>query len=169
MSDLADKNDPSQGFGESHPTSIELAALVQELSRRLNRHEMHKRRLDKTNVDASQGQGKLLLLLSESPGKSQKELALLLGMRPQSVSELIGKLAAKGLVKRMKSPDDARITLVSLTEEGAAAASRGFEATCETPSPFDALTQDERKSFDGIVRKLLAECDRIDSEALDTD
>jgi DNA-binding MarR family transcriptional regulator len=99
------------------------------------------------------GQGRVLLLLKDRPGTSQRELAYLLGMRPQSLSELLGKLEEKGLVSRSKSPEDARVTVVSLTDKGMESVPDiGAEQTHE--SPLDALTSDEKASFEATIEKV---------------
>ena len=61
---------------------------------------------------------RVLTLLQESDGISQRKLALILDIRPQSLSELLGKLERDGLIRREKNEDDKREILVSLTEVG---------------------------------------------------
>lgn len=71
--------------------------------------------------DPLQGQGRVLAMLQAKPETTQKELCFLLGMRQQSLSELLSKLEEKGFVERQKSEEDGRVTLVKLTDEGKAA------------------------------------------------
>ncbi|KRN99019.1 MarR family winged helix-turn-helix transcriptional regulator [Companilactobacillus kimchiensis] len=65
-----------------------------------------------------QGQGKILLALTEEDDLPQKELAKRLDMTAQSTAEFVRKLEKKGLVSRVKSVSDKRIIIVSLTEAG---------------------------------------------------
>ena len=74
---------------------------------------------------------RVLSLLDETEGISQQKLALILGIRPQSLSELLGKLEKDGLLVREKNPEDRRETLVSLTPEGRERAA-SFEEERET-------------------------------------
>ena len=48
-------------------------------------------------------QNRILLMLGESDGISQRDMTTLLQLRPQSVSETLGKLVAAGLVERRQS------------------------------------------------------------------
>lgn len=48
--------------------------------------------------DPLQGQGRVLAMLQAKPETTQKELCFLLGMRQQSLSELLSKLEEKGFV-----------------------------------------------------------------------
>jgi DNA-binding MarR family transcriptional regulator len=68
--------------------------------------------------DRAQGQGKVLNILLESSPISQKDLVEKLDMKPQSASELIKKLERKKLVSRVKSAEDKRVFIVSITERG---------------------------------------------------
>lgn len=65
-----------------------------------------------------EGQGKILLALSDEDHLSQRQLAKQLSMSPQSIGEFVNKLAKRGLVKLEKSTKDKRITLVSITSDG---------------------------------------------------
>ena len=63
-------------------------------------------------------QNRILLMLGESDGISQRDMTTLLQLRPQSVSETRGKLVAAGLVERRQSARDKRIFNIFLTGEG---------------------------------------------------
>ena len=91
--------------------------------------------------NAHRGQGRLLSLLRLKPETSQKELSYVLDMRQQSLSELLGKLESKGYITRATSQEDKRVTLVSLTEAGRAAAPDADVQ--EESGPFDCLTEEE--------------------------
>ena len=64
------------------------------------------------------GRGRLLALLREHDGISQRELADRLGIRAPSASELIERLAADGLVEKRLNVADRRVWQVFLTEKG---------------------------------------------------
>lgn len=61
-------------------------------------------------------QGHILMLLKNNQGVSQAKLALLAGIRPQSLSEALSKLENEGMIERRANPGDKRETLVFLTE-----------------------------------------------------
>lgn len=64
------------------------------------------------------GQEQLLMLLWEQDGRTQAELAELLGVEPPTVTKMIGRLEAAGFVVRHRHPDDRRATQVWLTDAG---------------------------------------------------
>ncbi len=99
---------------------------------------------------------KVLSLLDENEGVGQRQLALLLDIRPQSLSELLLKLERDGLVQREKNPADKREVLVSLTPEGRER-SAGFESERRRAAEavFAPLTPEERETLSGLLEKLV--------------
>ncbi|MBQ4578078.1 MAG: MarR family transcriptional regulator [Clostridia bacterium] len=65
---------------------------------------------------------RLLTLLLENPGISQKSLCQLLHIRPQSLGEQLFKLESAGLLTRQSNRHDRRIFNLYLTEAGVAEA-----------------------------------------------
>ena len=63
-------------------------------------------------------QNRILLMLNESDGISQRDMTTLLQLRPQSVSETLSKLECSGLVERRQSSRDKRVFNIFLTEQG---------------------------------------------------
>lgn len=106
--------------------------------------------------DPARGQGRVLALLKMQPEISQKELCYLLGMRQQSLSELLAKLEQKGYVSRRPSEEDKRVTIISLTEEGAAAARQQPRRRGGMHRILTALEEDEKNAFLHSVDKLIA-------------
>ena len=71
----------------------------------------------------SEGKGsqkRILMILKENPGITQRELTRHLGIQPGSASEVLGKLESAGLIRRTPSEIDRRTTDITLTEAGAA-------------------------------------------------
>ena len=99
-------------------------------------------------------QGRVLRILSRWDGLSQRALQARLGVQPGSLSELVTKLEAKGLLTREQDGEDKRRVLLRLTEAGR-------EAVNATPSPeerdarFAVLTQEERDALRALLGKLL--------------
>ena len=106
------------------------------------------------------GQGRVLALLKLQPEISQKDLAYLLGMRQQSVSELLAKLGQKGYITRTPSPDDRRTTIVKLTEEGKAAAEQTGQSGPGMEKIFASLSDEEQANLSDYLDRL--------AEALET-
>lgn len=64
------------------------------------------------------GQEQLLAQLWRQDGRTQAELAELLGVEPPTVTKMIGRLESAGFVARHRHPEDRRATQVWLTEAG---------------------------------------------------
>ena len=102
---------------------------------RLLMHGLHERR--GCARTAYSGQGRVLKLLRIKPEISQREMAEILGIRPQSLGETLNRLEAAGYIERRTREDDRRSLIVCLTEAGAEAArdergSRPATTACST-------------------------------------
>lgn len=100
--------------------------------------------------DPLQGQGRVLAMLQAKPETTQKELCFLLGMRQQSLSELLSKLEEKGFVERQKSEEDGRVTLVKLTDEGKAAVP-DLDELDPDEEVFGVLDAETKAAFEAAV------------------
>ncbi len=69
-------------------------------------------------LDPKQGQGRILFALQRENNIAQKDLGLMLDIRPQSLGELLQKLESSGYIKRHRSTIDKRALIVELTEKG---------------------------------------------------
>ena len=58
-----------------------------------------------------------IAMIAMKEGINQKDLAFLLGIRPQTMGEILRKLEDRGLVERKKSEADGRAIEVYLTDE----------------------------------------------------
>ena len=64
------------------------------------------------------GQEMILLQLYSGEGIPQSQLAEALCVEPPTVTRMLQRMEASGLVERRADPADARVSLVSLTEQG---------------------------------------------------
>lgn len=64
------------------------------------------------------GQDAVMLALDGHDGQTPGTIAALLGVKAPTITKTIGRLAAQGFVRREGSPDDGRMMLVFLTDEG---------------------------------------------------
>ena len=81
------------------------------------RGEMRSRRATWLSVT----QFRSLVFLDRYPGSALSALAEHLGLAPATVSKMVERLVAAGLLRRQTSPDDRRRTPLSLTAKGQAA------------------------------------------------
>ncbi len=111
----------------------------------------------------SEGKGsqkRILIVLKENGVIKQCELTEYLGIQPGSASEVIGKLEAAGLVRRIPSQTDRRTADMYLTDAGAAAADEAYEKRQQRHEKmFACLTESERKVLLGLLEKINASWD----------
>ena len=101
------------------------------------------------------GQGRIISLLRARDGISQKELAELLNIRPPSLSEVLDKLEANGLIERRQHEDDKRVSNVFITEKGSETAVRVEEARQSMADELLAgLSPQEQESLSELLGKL---------------
>ena len=94
-------------------------------------------------------QNRILLMLSESDGISQRDMTTLLQLRPQSVSETLGKL------ERRQSSRDKRIFNIFLTDEGRDRVTELIENRPDFAALFLApLTDEEKAQLTELLTKL---------------
>ena len=101
-------------------------------------------------------QNRILLMLGESDGISQRDMTTLLRLRPQSVSETLGKLVAAGLVERRQSARDKRIFNIFLTDEGRDRVTELIEDRPDFAAEFlSPLTDEEKDQLAELLGKLV--------------
>ncbi|MEU5849193.1 MarR family winged helix-turn-helix transcriptional regulator [Saccharopolyspora shandongensis] len=106
-------------------------------------------------LDLTPAQAGLLRLLARTPGRSQRELADVLGMPPSRFVPFADALEERGLLERRKNPRDRRLYALFLTEDGAALLSRiRVEATAHEEQICAALTPSEHQQLTGLLRPL---------------
>lgn len=118
--------------------------LLQNIAEDDSRHESDYKML-------FQGQGKILLALSDQDNLSQSELVKRLDMTAQSTAEFVKKLENKGLVSRKKSATDRRVTIVSLTESGRLELEKRIQVI---PEYLRVLSEAELEQFNNILDKI---------------
>ena len=107
------------------------------------------------------GQARVLSILAMQDGMNQKDLAFLLGIRPQTLGEMLRKLEERGLVERKKSESDARAIEVTLTDEGRARAAEIAERRkLAAADLFAALSDEEKEQLSNILDKLDGELEK---------
>lgn len=108
--------------------------------------------------DPFRGQGRILALLKTQPEMSQKQLSHLLGIRPQSLGELLTKLEQSGYITRTPSAEDRRALEIRLTTEGAAAALANEQRRAQelvADEMFQCLNKEEQEKLAGYMDRLI--------------
>lgn len=106
----------------------------------------------------SEGKGsqkRILILLLESGGMTQKELTERLGIQPGSVSEVLGKLEGAELIQRRPSHRDRRTTDICLTPKGEALAQEAYISRKKRHDQmFSVLTEQEKDTLIELLERL---------------
>ena len=118
----------------------------------MKRHQMFCQAESGPCADTTRGQGRILAMLKIQPEIATKELAYLLGIRQQSLNELLNKLEKNGYVERKPSEDDKRVMIVHLTEKG---------KQVQQPEPdykniFDCLLPNELEQLSQYLDRIIA-------------
>ncbi|MCG2800697.1 MAG: MarR family transcriptional regulator [Cellulomonas sp.] len=144
----ADSPAPDGTAGATHPAGpadeTGLPGTVFRLAALLARHERH------PHPGAHRGQGRVLALLSLREPLGQKDLGYLLGVRSQSLGELLAKLERAGLVRRTPDETDRRSMTVELTDAGRRAADEAKGRATED-DPFAVLTSEQRDELAALL------------------
>ncbi len=112
-------------------------------------------------------QNRILLMLNESDGISQRDMTTLLQLRPQSVSETLSKLEAGGLVERRQNSRDKRVFNIFMTEEGKARAQELVVDRPDFAAMFLApLSREEKRQLLDLLMRLTESNEPEDPELL---
>ena len=101
-----------------------LVERVVQAQKQLQRHLASTHTNPLLQVNLTMQQLKVLLMLSMGEARSSQELTRGLGVGPATVTGLVDRLAAQGLVGRREDPQDRRVRLVEPTESGRALVAR---------------------------------------------
>lgn len=108
------------------------------------------------------GQEALIKALAETDGQTMSQLAAALAVQPPTVTKMVNRLSAQGVVRRQASDTDGRLARVFLTDDG-----RGRIADIDR-----AWKRLEKEALDGIddkdrkrLRRLLKQIERNLAEA----
>ena len=106
--------------------------------------------------------GRLLTCAAENPGVSSRELCELLDVRPSSLSEMLARAEADGLLTRAVDEADRRIQRITLSEKG-----RRIITDMESARNLDArkktacLTEAEKRQFCELCNRLSEHIERL--------
>ena len=94
---------------------------------------------------------------SEAHEMTPGALARLLMLSPAGMTNRIDRLEAAGLVERRPDPDDRRSSLIVLTADGRRLVDAAVtDHVVNEARLLAGLTETEHRTFDGLLRKLLA-------------
>ena len=113
----------------------------------------------------SEGRGsqkRILILLRETEGMTQKALTARLGVQPGSASEVLNKLEQAGLILRTPSETDHRTTDIRLTPDGEALAKEASAQRAERHEQmFAVLSEEEKDTLIALLERVNAHWDQV--------
>ncbi len=106
--------------------------------------------------------GRMLACAADNPGVSSRELCELLDLRPSSLSEMLSRAEADGLLTRTADEADKRVQRITLSEKGSRLiadmnAARDEDARKKTA----CLTEEEKRQFCELCGKLSAHMEKL--------
>jgi len=138
--------------------NIELMEQFFFITRLLHRSHHHQNKIN--NKESFRGQGKVLLMIHQHAGISQRDLSQILAVRSQSLGETLLKLEHNGFVIRKANEKDKRVMNVFLTPEGETAAKFMGESMQKSSEIFDCLTDEEKENLSRYMLKIAAELEK---------
>ncbi len=98
----------------------------------------------------------ILAILSENEGgMRQNQLASAFRVSPSTLSEMLNRLEADGLIERRNDPADRRATLLTLTDEGGERVDRiRDQARRSFAEIFSALSDSEKRQLIDLLMKI---------------
>jgi DNA-binding MarR family transcriptional regulator len=133
-------------------TNNELFEKLMQLQWLLHRRHQQSHAGRNSFSDPTRGQGRVLALLKLQPEISTKDLSYLLGIRQQSLSELLNKLEKNGYITRTPMETDKRVMLIKLTD-------KGKDARQDPPDDselFGCLSPEEQTVFGDYLSRIIA-------------
>lgn len=106
--------------------------------------------------------GRLLGCAAENPGVSSRELCEILDVRPSSLSEMLARAEADGLLTRAVDEEDRRVQRITLSAKG-----RQLVSDMESARDLDArkktacLTEAEKEQFVALCNKLSGHIEKL--------
>lgn len=108
-------------------------------------------------------QNRALSILSLNDGLSQRQLAYVLGIRPQSSGEIVTKMERSGWLERKTDENDSRINRIYLTEAGKKQAEK-INRQEENEDILDCLSENEKTQLNELLEKIVVNATDEDQE-----
>ena len=127
------------------------------LWREFRRFRINDHRGPRREGSVRSGRGYFLVLecLKEGEGKTQREIADLVEIRAQTLSEALGGMEELELIQRIADPKDRRAVRVFITPKGMQfREERLTEIRRRAEEIFRPLSEEEKQTLYGILRKL---------------
>jgi DNA-binding MarR family transcriptional regulator len=158
VNDIKNQGTPVAPANSKFEAAELLAALgaIRRIARRAVRHAAHAEPLPPARSE-------LLRLAARHPGISVAEAAHELRLAPNSVSTMVSKLAADGLLSRGRAEADGRSVRLSVTASGAARIAQWRDLRSELAGrAIDLLPDADRRAIAGAIPALARLAERME-------
>ena len=103
-------------------------------------------------------QNRVLFLLHRYGAITQKQLQQHMQIQQGSLSELLGKMEASGLITRSRDPQDKRQVILQLSEKGIAVEHANHDQVmAENNEMFSVLSKQEQKELERMLNALITD------------
>ena len=138
---------------DNYPMGSSIGYLVKQLAQTVGK-ELDRRMVDLGLTDA---QWKPLLLLQQGGCTTAVDLSRIACHDAGSVTRLLDRLEAKGLLQRVRSAEDRRVVNLELTEEGKKVAAQVPKIIAGLGNEvLKGFTRDEFEQFTNLLTRALA-------------
>lgn len=132
----------------------DLALLVDRFMRNIH-FGLQNRASDFDKKAVGPGGGIVLMTLSDTGPISLNELTRRVARDKSQMTRTIRSLETKGLVGRETSPDDARVSVVSLTDDGQAVVTDLMQAVSEVINDIlEPISNDEKRTLKTLLARV---------------
>jgi DNA-binding MarR family transcriptional regulator len=108
-------------------------------------------------LDVSAAQWLVILLVGKSATSSATGLCEVLAYDPGAMTRLLDRLEQKGILRRVRSPDDRRTIQLELTESGKALYPKIISALVDVNNGLlHGFSRDEVSQLEGYLQRMLA-------------
>lgn len=99
---------------------------------------------------------KLVYMLEPGDAAPMSQLAETLFCDASNVTGIVDRLEARGLIERRDNPNDRRVKLIALTDEGVEARERIRARLHEPPAQIAALSAADKRTLRDVLRRAVA-------------
>ena len=99
---------------------------------------------------------KTLYLLEPGVEVPMSRVAEQCGCDASNVTGIVDRMEARGLIERRDSPNDRRVKLIALTDEGAVVQEQVLDRLYEPPAAIAALSVEDQRALRDIMRRAIA-------------
>ena len=143
-------------------SNFALGIEIYETARTMRRHFDRQVRA----LGFTQGQWRVLLILDRRPGSSQAALADLLDMQPISVTRILDRMVASGLIERRPDPNDRRAVQLFLMDEAGPIIEVLYKVADEIHTQSKkGLTAEDQERVLALLRHMKSNIESAESDA----